>query len=173
MRDGYSHLFPGLEVFTQWLWVESDSFYQFLSEGIPLLEIATIWWSLRYSLGRWPWEGEIGSALSPPRASVLQLWEQPWEQCAALSILGSQPRPGPGSLGGSTLAEWLRGTLWCWIADRRHRDSLQERPEKKENSFMLNCKEIKPVNPKGNQPCIFIGRTDGWHWSSNTWATWC
>ena len=25
---------------------------------------------------------------------------------------------------------------------------------------LLDCKEIKPVNPKGNQPCIFIGRTD-------------
>ena len=24
----------------------------------------------------------------------------------------------------------------------------------------LNCKEIKPVNPKGNQPWIFIGQTD-------------
>ena len=24
----------------------------------------------------------------------------------------------------------------------------------------LDCKEIKPVNPKGNQPRIFIGRTD-------------
>ena len=25
----------------------------------------------------------------------------------------------------------------------------------------LNCKEIKPVNPKGgNQPCVFTGRTD-------------
>ena len=24
----------------------------------------------------------------------------------------------------------------------------------------LDCKEIKPVNPKGNQPCIFIRRTD-------------
>ena len=24
----------------------------------------------------------------------------------------------------------------------------------------LNCKEIKLVNPKGNQPCIFIGRSD-------------
>ena len=24
----------------------------------------------------------------------------------------------------------------------------------------LDCKEIKPVNPKGHQPCIFIGRTD-------------
>ena len=23
-----------------------------------------------------------------------------------------------------------------------------------------DCKEIKPVNLKGNQPCIFIGRTD-------------
>ena len=24
----------------------------------------------------------------------------------------------------------------------------------------LDCKEIQPVNPKGNQPCIFIGKTD-------------
>ena len=24
----------------------------------------------------------------------------------------------------------------------------------------LDCKEIQPVNPKGNQPGIFIGRTD-------------
>ena len=24
----------------------------------------------------------------------------------------------------------------------------------------LECKEIKPVNPKGNQSLIFIGRTD-------------
>ena len=24
----------------------------------------------------------------------------------------------------------------------------------------LDSKEVKPVNPKGNQPCIFIGRTD-------------
>ena len=24
----------------------------------------------------------------------------------------------------------------------------------------LDCKEIKPVNPKGNQSLIFIGRTD-------------
>ena len=24
----------------------------------------------------------------------------------------------------------------------------------------LDCKEIKPVNPKGNQSSLFIGRTD-------------
>ena len=35
--------------------------------------------------------------------------------------------------------------LWCW---RR----LFESP--------LDCKEIQPVNPKGNQSRIFIGRTD-------------
>ena len=25
---------------------------------------------------------------------------------------------------------------------------------------LLDCKEIKPFNPKGNQPWIFVGRTD-------------
>ena len=37
----------------------------------------------------------------------------------------------------------------------------------------LDRKEIKPVNPKGNQPWIFIGRTDAEAWSSNILATWC
>jgi len=37
----------------------------------------------------------------------------------------------------------------------------------------LDCKEIKPVHPKGNQSWIFIGWTDCWSWSSNTLATWC
>ena len=30
----------------------------------------------------------------------------------------------------------------------------------REYSSPLDCKEIKPVNPKGNQPWIFTGRTD-------------
>ena len=37
----------------------------------------------------------------------------------------------------------------------------------------LDCKEIKPVNPKGNQSWVFIGRTDAWSWSSKLLATWC
>ena len=37
--------------------------------------------------------------------------------------------------------------LWCW------RRFFLESP--------LDCKEIQPVNPKGNQASIFIGRTDG------------
>ena len=37
----------------------------------------------------------------------------------------------------------------------------------------LDSKEIKPVNSKGNQSWIFIGRTGYWNWTSNTLATWC
>ena len=36
--------------------------------------------------------------------------------------------------------------MWCW------RRLLRVR---------LDCKDIQPVNPKGNPPWIFIGRTDG------------
>ena len=40
----------------------------------------------------------------------------------------------------------------------------------------LDCKEIKPNNPKGNQPWLFIGRTDTEaeaQYQSYTLATWC
>ena len=42
----------------------------------------------------------------------------------------------------------------------------------------LDCKEIKPVNPKGTQPWIFIGRTDSeaeasifWSLAAKSWLT--
>ena len=41
-----------------------------------------------------------------------------------------------------------------------------------------NCKEIKPVDPEGNQPWIFIGRTDAeaetpilWPPDAKSWLT--
>ena len=37
----------------------------------------------------------------------------------------------------------------------------------------LDCKEIHPVHPKGNQSWIFIERTDAETESSNTLGTWC
>ena len=37
----------------------------------------------------------------------------------------------------------------------------------------LDCQEIQPVHPKGNQFWIFIGRTDVEAEASNTLATWC
>jgi len=44
---------------------------------------------------------------------------------------------------------------------------------------LLNCKKIKPVNPKGNQSWIFIGRTDAeaeaptlWPPDGKNWLIW-
>ena len=44
---------------------------------------------------------------------------------------------------------------------------------------LLNSKEIKPVNPNGNQPWIFIGRTDAeaeapilWPPDAKNWLIW-
>ena len=41
----------------------------------------------------------------------------------------------------------------------------------------LDCKEIQPVNPKGNQSWIFIGRTDAetpilWPPDAKNWLIW-
>ena len=36
----------------------------------------------------------------------------------------------------------------------------------------LDCKEIQPVHPKGDQSWVFIGRNWCWSWNSNTLATW-
>ena len=45
-------------------------------------------------------------------------------------------------------------------AERQRIDALNCVLEKTLES-PLDCKEIKPVNSKGNQPCIFTGETDG------------
>ena len=37
----------------------------------------------------------------------------------------------------------------------------------------LDCKEIQPVHPKGNQSWLFIVRTDAEAETPNTLATWC
>ena len=44
-------------------------------------------------------------------------------------------------------------------AERRRIDAFELMLEKTLES-PLDCKEIKPVNPEGDQSCIFIGRTD-------------
>ena len=31
---------------------------------------------------------------------------------------------------------------------------------REDSENQLDSKEIRPVNPEGNQPCMFIGRTD-------------
>ena len=78
---------------------------------------------------------------------------------------------GPSSQGYS----FSSSHVWMW--ELHHKESwalknwcfwtvvLEKTPESP-----MDCKEIKPVNPEGNQSWIFIGY---WCWSSNTLAIWC
>ena len=57
------------------------------------------------------------------------------------------------------------GHIWMWGLD--YKESWASRNGcfwtvvlEKTLESPLDCKEIQPVNPKGNQPWIFIGRTD-------------
>ena len=55
--------------------------------------------------------------------------------------------------------------VWIWEFDYRESWALKNWyfwtvVLEKTLESPLDCKEIKPVNPKGNQPWIFIGRTD-------------
>ena len=55
-----------------------------------------------------------------------------------------------------------------WMGDWDHWTMVLE----KTLESPLDCKEIKPVNPKENQSWIFIGRTDVEAETPNTFATW-
>ena len=70
------------------------------------------------------------------------------------------------------------GHVWMWVLDYKERwvpknwccwsvvlEMTLESP--------LDCKEIQPVHPKGDQSWVFIGRTDAEAETPNTLATWC
>ena len=73
--------------------------------------------------------------------------------------------------------------VWMWESD--YKESWVSKKWsfwivmlKKTLESPLDCKEIQPVNPKGNQPWIFIGRTDAeaeaailWPPDTNNWLT--
>ena len=70
------------------------------------------------------------------------------------------------------------GHVWMWELD--HKESwvlknwcfwtmvLQETLESS-----LDCKEIQPVHPKGDQSWVFIGRTDAEAETPIMWRAWC
>ena len=57
---------------------------------------------------------------------------------------------------------WAQQNWWFWIVVL---EKTLESP--------FDFKEIKPVNPKGNQPWMFIGRTDTEAEAPITLVTWC
>ena len=73
---------------------------------------------------------------------------------------------------------FINSHVWIWELD--HKESWEPKNWgfwtvvlEKTLESPLDCKEIKPVHPKGNQSWIFIGRDWCWSWNSNTLAIWC
>ena len=72
--------------------------------------------------------------------------------------------------------------VWMWELD--HKESWAPKNWcfrtvvlEKTLECLLDCKEIQPVHPKGNQSCIFIGRTDAeapilWPPDEKNWLIW-
>ena len=55
--------------------------------------------------------------------------------------------------------------MWMWELDHKEGRALKNWcfwtvVLEKTLESLLDCKKIKPVNPKGNQPWLFIGRTN-------------
>ena len=70
--------------------------------------------------------------------------------------------------------DFFSSHVWIWELDYKESWALKNWyfwtvALEKTLESPLDCKEIKPVHPKGNQSWIFIGRTDGWRWNSNFW----
>ena len=65
--------------------------------------------------------------------------------------------------------------VWMWELD--HKESWAPKDwcfwtvVLKTRESPLDCKEIQPVHPRGDQSWVFTGGC--WSWNSNTLATWC
>ena len=68
--------------------------------------------------------------------------------------------------------------VWMWELDHKESWALKNWGFwtvvlEKTLESPLDCEDIQPVNPKGNQSWIFIGRTDADVETANILATWC
>ena len=126
-------------------------------------------WTIK-QLKKWKWSCSVMSnSLGPPWTIVFQ---------ASLSIGFSRqeyrsglPFPSPGDLPNPGIEPGLLHCRQTLYPLSHHEHSLKKSWAPKNWCFWtvvlektlegpLGCKEIKPVNPKGNQSWVFIGRTD-------------
>ena len=107
---------------------------------------------------RWPkyWSFDFSTSLP----MNIQSWF-PLELTALISLLSM----GLSRVFSSTTIQKQQFLLWMW--ELNHKESWAPKNWffwtvvlEKTLESPLNCKEIKPVNPKGNQYWIFIGRAD-------------
>ena len=104
----------------------------------------------------------------------ITLWQIDMEAVSVFIFWGSKiTADGDGS---HEIVMWdVRCGCESWTikkAERRRIDAFELVLEKTLES-PLDCKEIQPAHPKGDQSWVFIGRTDVEAEIPNTLATWC
>ena len=113
-------------------------------------------------IGRTDVEAET-PILWPPNAKSWLIWKDPddgkdwrWEKGTIFTILGV---PAGQNYGFSS------NHVWMWELDHKESWALKNwcfwtMVLEKTLESLLDCKDIQPVHPKGNQSWIFIGRTN-------------
>ena len=115
-------------------------------------------------------------------------WLQPWNQKTLTPWKESYDQPrqhfkkqwhysankGPSSQS----YDFSSSRVWMWELDYKESWELKNWcfwtvVLEKTLESPLDCKEIQPVHPKGNQSWIVFGRTDAEAENSILWATWC
>ena len=100
--------------------------------------------------------------LQPWNWKTLAPWKKSYDQCRQLSKKQIHYFTNKGQ--SSQSCDFSSSHLWIWELDCKESWALKNwclwtvMLEKTLESS-LDCKEIRPVNPKGNQSWIFIGRT--------------
>ena len=82
-----------------------------------------------------------------------------WPVDVLLDSMGSSTLPSHGALLESSAPDWIWISFIIWLIYVLN-DTYWAPILEKTLGSPLDSKEIKPVNPKGNQPWIFIGRTN-------------
>ena len=102
------------------------------------------------------WFGASHCRRSSPRCFLTVSWDhqRPTWSSTAPSVIVKTPA-----------VRRSRGNHWNWWLRTVVLEKTLESP--------LDCREIKPVHPKGNQTWNIHWKDWCWSWSSNTWATWC
>ena len=122
-------------------------------------------WQISFSLAPKSWQ-------KVTVAMILKKMFSPWKECydKTRQCITKQKHhfADKGPYGQSY--DFSRSHVWMWELD--HKEGWVPRNRCLQIVVLmstldspLDCKEIRPVHPKGNQPWIFIGRTDDWrHW---------
>ena len=132
-------------------------------------------WSHHFMANRWGNNGNSNRLYFLGLQNHFRWWLQPWNSKTLAPWKESYDEPrqhakkqrhylvnkGPSSQGYG----FSSSHVWMWELDHKEGWKLKNWyflvvVLEKTLESPLDSKEIKPVNPKGNQPWIFIGRTD-------------